>query len=95
MNSKNLEESEYGKNSNLSFSISDIYINDNKNKEEIKNKLLKEIERLESEIKRSEGLLHNQNFISKAPKAKIDLETEKYNKYLENLNEIKNKLNLL
>ena len=65
---------------NTTFKVFDgftLYINDNKNKEEIKNKLLKEIERLESEIKRSEGLLHNQNFISKAPKAKIDLETEK------------------
>ena len=83
---------------NTTFKVFDgftLYINDNKNKDEIKNKLLKEIERLEGEIKRSEGLLHNQNFISKAPKAKIDLETEKYNKYLENLNEIKNKLNLL
>jgi len=44
--------------------------------------LLKNKEMLENEIKRSEALLSNETFISKAPKAKLDLEKEKYESYL-------------
>ncbi|MBR0137617.1 MAG: class I tRNA ligase family protein, partial [Erysipelotrichaceae bacterium] len=46
-----------------------------------KEKLQKEIARLQGEIKRSEGMLSNQNFISKAPEAKIAQEREKYESY--------------
>jgi valyl-tRNA synthetase len=44
--------------------------------------LLKNKALLESEIQRSEALLGNETFISKAPKAKLDLEKEKYESYL-------------
>ncbi|MBR5048783.1 MAG: valine--tRNA ligase [Erysipelotrichaceae bacterium] len=44
-------------------------------------KLLKEQARLEGEIRRSEGMLNNQNFIAKAPKEKIDNEKEKLESY--------------
>ena len=44
-------------------------------------KLNKEKTRLEKEIARGEGMLANPNFIAKAPKAKIDSETEKLEQY--------------
>ncbi len=72
-----------------------LFIVDNTDKSDILSNLNKQKEKLEKEIKRSEGMLSNQNFISKAPKAKIDLETEKYNKYKEQLEEILNKINSL
>ena len=43
--------------------------------------LLKQKETLENEIKRSESLLNNQAFVSKAPEAKIKAEKEKYETY--------------
>ncbi len=56
-------------------------------------KLRQEYELNENEIKRSETILSNPNFTSKAPKEKVDKEKEKYkiylNKRVELLNEIK------
>ncbi len=43
----------------------------------------KELERLTKEIKRCEGMLNNQNFISKAPEAKVNAEKEKLKNYRE------------
>lgn len=43
-------------------------------------KLEKELAHLESEIKRSEKMLGNPGFVSKAPQAKIDAEREKLEK---------------
>ncbi len=44
--------------------------------------LLKQKKSLESEIKRSESLLNNEKFMSKAPADKIQVEKDKYNDYL-------------
>ena len=44
-------------------------------------RLKDEIKKLESEIKRAEGKLNNQGFVSKAPKAVVNEEREKLEKY--------------
>ena len=44
-------------------------------------RLTKELERIESEIKRAEGKLANKGFVDKAPKQLIDAEKEKLEKY--------------
>jgi valyl-tRNA synthetase len=46
-----------------------------------KQTLLKQKQHLEGEIKRSEGLLNNKNFVDKAPEQKLRLEKEKYEDY--------------
>ena len=46
-----------------------------------KQTLLKQKAQLEGEIKRSEGLLNNKNFVDKAPEQKLRLEKEKYEDY--------------
>ena len=69
-----------------------LFVEDNINKDEIEEKLNKDLEKIESEIKRSEGLLNNQNFIAKAPEQKIALEKEKYERYKAQREEILNKL---
>ena len=69
-----------------------IFIIDNVNSEKLKNDLQIELEKINSEITRSEGLLSNKNFIEKAPKAKLDLEKAKFEKYKEQKEEIQNKL---
>lgn len=69
-----------------------IFILDNTNKEDVLNNLNKEYERLKSEIKRSENMLSNPNFLNKAPKQKVDLEKEKYEKYKLQIQEIEEKL---
>ncbi len=43
---------------------------------------------MNSEIKRAEGMLANEKFISKAPKAKVDEEKEKLAKYRQMLDEV-------
>jgi valyl-tRNA synthetase len=43
--------------------------------------LTKQKETLEMEMKRSEALLSNEQFIAKAPQAKLDIEKEKYANY--------------
>ncbi len=63
----------------------DGLIEENISKEELLIKIDKEIANLEKEIKRSESMLNNQNFISKAPEEKINLEKEKYQVYKEKL----------
>lgn len=49
--------------------------------EKEKEALFKQKEQLEAEIKRSESLLNNPNFISKAPEQKLNQEKEKYESY--------------
>ena len=53
--------------------------------EEEKTKLEKEIGHLQKEIQRAEGMLKNQNFIAKAPKAKVAQERDKLEMYKEKL----------
>lgn len=56
-------------------------------KEEIA-KLQKEKENLMKEVKRSEGMLNNQNFISKAPEKLVNAEREKLEKYSQMLKKV-------
>ena len=51
--------------------------------EKEKERLLKEKERLEKELARSNGMLKNEKFLSKAPADKIEAEKEKLKKYEE------------
>ncbi|MBP5694040.1 MAG: hypothetical protein J6X03_01090 [Bacilli bacterium] len=72
-----------------------LYIVDGVNKAELKEKIAKEIEILKSEIKRSEGMLNNKNFLDKAPEAKVNLEKEKYQNFKQKLSQLETKLNNL
>ena len=49
--------------------------------EKEKERLEKELERVTGEIRRADGKLNNQGFLSKAPKALVDSEREKLNKF--------------
>ncbi len=55
-------------------------------------RLSKEQVRLEGEIKRSNGMLSNEKFISKAPEAKVNEEKEKLVKYEQMLKEVSERL---
>ena len=57
-------------------------------REEERKKLLAEKERLEGEVKRCEGMLANERFISKAPPAKVEEEKEKLAKYRQMLENV-------
>ena len=57
--------------------------------EEVINSLNSQLKTLENEIRRSEGLLNNEKFISKAPKEKVDVEKEKYKNYLKQYEDVK------
>ena len=61
----------------------EILLADVVNVEEEIAKCEKELERLTKEIQRCEGMLNNQNFISKAPQAKINAEKDKLANYRE------------
>ena len=69
-----------------------LFIEDSVNKDELKAKLNKDLEKVESELKRSEAMLNNEKFINKAPKQKVDLEKAKYEQYKTQYSEIKKKL---
>ena len=58
------------------------------NKEEAIKKLLEKKAKLEAELSRSEKMLSNESFISKAPKAKIDAEMQKQKEYKEQYQEV-------
>ncbi|QVK20153.1 valine--tRNA ligase [Mycoplasmatota bacterium] len=60
--------------------------------EEEKIRLKKELKRLLGEIERGEKMLSNENFISKAPKAKIDSENDKLTSYKKQYQEVKDTL---
>ncbi|MFA5560458.1 MAG: hypothetical protein WC964_01630, partial [Acholeplasmataceae bacterium] len=57
-----------------------------------KEDLIKHKQQLEAEIKRSESMLNNAQFLTKAPKEKIKLEEEKYQSYLEQYRLVEKKL---
>ncbi|MCQ2792294.1 MAG: valine--tRNA ligase [Bacilli bacterium] len=69
-----------------------LVVNANIDESEVKKKLLIELEKMNKEISRSEGLLNNPSFINKAPKNKIVEEKEKYQKYLLTKKAIEDKL---
>lgn len=60
--------------------------------EKEKETLLKQKQALENEIKRSENILNNPNFVQKAPKEKLDNEKEKYQSYLKQYDMVMEKL---
>ncbi|KSV58371.1 valine--tRNA ligase [Acetivibrio ethanolgignens] len=55
-------------------------------------RLTKEKTRLEGELKRSNGMLNNERFISKAPAEKVQEEKEKLQKYTNMLNQVEERL---
>ncbi len=60
-----------------------------------KERLTKEKNRLAGEIKRCEGMLSNEKFISKAPRAKIDEEKEKLAKYTQLMKQVEERLDAM
>ena len=58
-------------------------------------RLSKEQKRLEGELKRVKGMLNNQNFVSKAPEAKINEEKAKLEKYTDMLEQVNIRLSQL
>ena len=58
-------------------------------------RLRKEEKRLASELKRSEGMLGNPNFVNKAPAAKIEEEKAKLEKYQGMMAQVKERLSQL
>ena len=57
-----------------------------------KKKLSEELKKLEGEIKRCQGMLSNPNFISKAPKAKVEAEENKLADYQSKYEAVKQKI---
>ena len=64
-------------------------------KEKERDRLLKEEERLAKELKRSQGMLNNEKFLSKAPAAKVQEEREKMEKYQKMMEQVKERLKQL
>ena len=60
--------------------------------EQQKERLTKEETRLNKEIARSNGMLNNEKFVSKAPAAKVQEEREKLEKYEQMLAHVKERL---
>jgi len=58
------------------------------NIDELKKELHTKLEQIDKELARSNGILNNQNFLSKAPEAKINEEKEKLAKYEETKKQI-------
>ncbi|WP_036606438.1 valine--tRNA ligase [Oribacterium sp. P6A1] len=63
--------------------------------EKEKERLLKEKEKWEAEIKRSNGMLNNERFISKAPAAKVQEEREKLERNMQMLKQVEERLQTL
>ena len=55
-------------------------------------RLKKEEERLGKEIKRAQGMLANEKFVSRAPEAKVQEEREKLEKYTQMLAQVKERM---
>ena len=55
-------------------------------------RLTKEKQKLEGELKRSRGMLHNEKFLSKAPRAKVDEEKAKLAKYEQMMEQVTDRL---
>ena len=77
---------------NLVIENATIYIDDNIDKDALNKKLNDQLTKINSEIKRSEGLLNNPNFLAKASEEKVNLEKEKYKNYLAQREEILKKI---
>ena len=60
--------------------------------EQKRERLTKEEERLNKEIRRAEGMLSNEKFVSKAPAAKVQEERDKLEKYTQMLAQVKERM---
>ncbi len=76
----------------INFNYGSLIITSGVDNEEMKAKLLKDIATEESEIKRSEGMLRNPNFLAKAPKEKVEMEKNKLELHQATLADLKDKL---
>ena len=76
----------------FTYNYGSMIISSGVSKEEAKEKLKKEIAFEKSEIKRSEGMLNNPNFLAKAPKEKVETEKAKLKLHQDNLKELEEKL---
>ncbi len=76
----------------FTYNYGSMIISSGVSKEEARNKLEKEIAFEKSEIKRSEGMLNNPNFLAKAPKEKVETEKAKLKLHQDNLKELEEKL---
>lgn len=76
----------------FTYNYGSMIISSGVSKEEAKEKLEKEIALEKSEIKRSEGMLNNPNFLAKAPKEKVETEKAKLKLHQDNLKELEEKL---
>ena len=66
-----------------------MFIEEDINKEELLKKIEQKIATLEKEVERCNKMLSNPQFVQRAPKEKIELETKKLNEYQAQLNEYK------
>lgn len=76
----------------FTYNYGSMIISSGVSKEEARDKLEKEIAFEKSEIKRSEGMLNNPNFLAKAPKEKVETEKAKLKLHQDNLKELEEKL---
>ncbi len=76
----------------INFDYCDLLINNESGKEDIIERLKKDIETEKSEIERCQRMLGNPNFVSKAPQAKIDQEKAKLALHENNLKDLNEKL---
>ena len=72
-----------------------LVIDVNIDKNELMSRLKQELDHINQEIKRSEGLLNNPNFVKKAPKEKLKLEKDKYEKHKLTKKSLLDKINAL
>ena len=79
----------------FSFNYGSLIISAGTNTEEMKQKLLKDIDFEKSEIERSSRMLNNPNFIAKAPKEKVEAEKSKLAMHEANLKDLEEKLKKL
>ena len=76
----------------FTYNYGSMIIDSGVSKEEAREKLEKEIAFEKSEIKRSEGMLNNPNFLAKAPKEKVESEKAKLKLHQDNLKDLEEKL---
>ena len=69
-----------------------IYVEDDIDVEEFNRKIKEQLEKIDKEILRSENLLNNENFLSKANPQKIAIEKEKFENYKSQKEELLKKL---
>ena len=90
-----LANASWKENNGILFTTNDTVINiylSEELKSQEKAKTNQEITKLEAEIKRSQMILNNPNFINKAAKEKVQIEQEKYQKYQNQLEVLIKKL---